>query len=98
MDNSRALFLCIRLFNTVESKQIIVQYKSLPMTGFELDSHLFSVKMYSSWQRPNINNKKRPGADPIKILFEVRFVLLSYGIVAESNSSNNCPMIKKTKL
>ena len=31
----RPLFLYFRLFNTVDSKQVNVPYKSLPMTGFE---------------------------------------------------------------
>ena len=32
------LFLYFRLFNTVDSKQINVQYNSWPMTGFELQT------------------------------------------------------------
>ena len=35
MGHSRPLFLYFCLFNTVDSKQIHVGYKSLPMTGFE---------------------------------------------------------------
>ena len=30
-----ASFLCFRLFNTVDSKQVNVPYKSLLMTGFK---------------------------------------------------------------
>ena len=36
MANFRSLFLYFRRFNTVDSKQINVRYKSLPMTGFKL--------------------------------------------------------------
>ena len=35
MGHSQPLSLYFRLFNTVDSKQINVRYKSLPMTGFE---------------------------------------------------------------
>ena len=35
MGHSRPLFLYFCLFNTVDSKQVNVRYKSLPMTGFE---------------------------------------------------------------
>ena len=35
MGNSRPLFLHFHLFNTVDSKQIDVRYKSLLMTGLE---------------------------------------------------------------
>ena len=35
MANFRSLFLYFRRFNTVDSKQINVRFKSLPMTGFE---------------------------------------------------------------
>ena len=35
MGHSRPLLFYFRVFKTVDSKQINVQYKCLPMTGFE---------------------------------------------------------------
>ena len=49
MGHSRPLFLYFRLFNAVNSKQINVQDKSLPMTGFEPETSDFGSDRSTNW-------------------------------------------------
>ena len=49
MGHSRPLFLYFRLFNTVESKQINIRYKSLPMTGLEPQTSGVGSDQSTNW-------------------------------------------------
>ena len=53
MDHSRPLFLYFRLFKTVDSQQINVRYKCLPMTGFEPQTSGVGSDRSTKWSTNN---------------------------------------------
>ena len=63
MRHSRPLFLYFRLFNTVDSKQMLD--KSLPMTGFELQISGFGGNRSTNWAKTTA-----PLCQPLKPLLK----------------------------
>ena len=90
LGHSRPLFLYFRLFNAVDSKQINVRDKSLPMTGFESQTSDIGSDRSTNWATttaPNwwnfVNSKYFPFG---LLVFKHSIILILYilfGIIAD---------------